>query len=176
MVKQYQVLVNPTAMASYGLAPSNIVQAISGNNQNSGGGFLFRGEQAVNVRGIGNAKTTKDIENIIIKQQSGTPVRVRNIGQVVIGEQPRLGQVSMSERQADGTIDERDEVVWGKILSRTGEVDELVLDKIHEKAKVIQSKYLPRDIKIKPFIDRSNLIHLTTHTVEENLCMGMLWS
>ena len=161
-------------MASYGLSPSSVVQAISGNNQNSGGGFLFRGEQAVNVRGIGNAKTTKDIENIIIKQQSGTPVRVRNIGQVVIGDQPRLGAISMSERLADGSIDDRDEVVEGIILSRTGEVDDLVLDQIHEKAKIIQSKYLPRDIKIKPYLDRSELIHHTTRTVEENLCMGML--
>lgn len=173
-VKQYQVLVNPTALANFGLSTANVVQSLASNNQNSGGGFLTRGSQAFNVRGIGSTKKTSDLENVIIKQNSGSPIRIKNIGDVIIGPQPRLGRVSMAERKADGSIDERDDIVWGKILSRTGEVDEIVLDRIHEKFKEINQKFLPKDIKIKPYIDRSKLIHLTTHTVEENMVMGML--
>ena len=173
MVKQYQVLLNPAALANYGLSTGNVVQALAANNQNSGGGILTRGSQAFNVRGVGATTKTSDLENVIIKQNAGTPIRIKNVGQVVIGEQPRLGRVSMAEHLPDGSIDERDDVVWGKVLSRTGEIDEIVLDKIHEKFAEIQ-KFLPKDIKLKPYIDRSKLIHLTTTTVEENMVMGMI--
>ncbi len=173
-VKQYQVLLNPSALANYGLATSNIVQALSANNQNSGGGFITRGSQAFNVRGIGATTKTEDLENVIIKQNAGAPIRIKNVGNVVIGPQPRLGKVSMAEHLPDGSVDDRDDIDWGKILSRTGEVDEIVLDKIHEKFKEIQEKFLPKDIKLKPYIDRSKLIHLTTSTVEENMVTGML--
>ncbi len=173
-VKQYQINLSPTALANYGLSTSNVVQSLGSNNQNSGGGFLTRGSQAFNVRGIGLTTKTTDLENVIIKQSSGSPVRVKNVGTVVIGPQPRLGIVSMAEHLTDGSIDERDDIVWGKVLSRTGEIDEVVLDKIHEKFKEIQENFLPKDIKLKTYIDRSKLIHLTTHTVEENMVMGML--
>ena len=174
MVKQYQVLLNPASLANYNLSTANVVQALSNNNQNFGGGFVIRGEQALNIRGVGTANQLKDIENVIVSQKSGTPIRVKNVGQVVIGNQPRLGKVSMSEHLPDGSIDDREDIVWGKILSRTGEVDEIVLNRIHEKAKEIQKTFLPRDIKIKPYIDRLKLIRLTTHTVEENMATGMI--
>ena len=172
--KQYQVLVNPSALANYSLSTANVVQALTVNNQNSGGGSITRGSQSFNIRGIGTTNKTSDLENVIVTQKSGSPVRIKNLGEVKVGAQERLGIVSMAERRADGSIDERDDVVWGKILSRTGEVDETVLDLIHEKKKEIEKKYLPKDIKIKTFIDRSNLIHLTTTTVEENMITGML--
>jgi len=173
MVKQFQVLLNPSSLANYGLSTANVVQALSNNNQNFGGGFLIRGEQALNIRGVGTARELKDIENVIVSQKSGSPVRVKNVGQVVIGNQPRLGKVSMAEHMPDGSIDDREDIVWGKVLSRTGEVDEIVLNRIHEKAKEIQKTFLPRDIKIKTYIDRLKLIHLTTDTVEENMATGM---
>ena len=173
MVKQFQVLLNPAALANYGLSTANVVQALSSNNQNFGGGFVIRGEQALNIRGVGAARQVKDIENVIVTQKAGSPIRVKNVGQVVIGNQPRLGKVSMAERLPDGSIDDRDDIVWGKVLSRTGEIDEIVLNRIHEKAQEIQKTFLPKDIKIKTYLDRSNLIHLTTNTVEENMIMGM---
>src|SRR6202034_3446072 len=74
----------------------------------------------------------------------------------------------------DGTIINQDDVVEGIILSRVGEADETVLKDIHKKVKEINEKYLPPDIKIKPYLDRLDLIHLTTHTVEENMVSGML--
>ncbi len=172
-VKQYQALLSPLALANYGLSTANVVQALTSNNQNSGGGFIAHGDQTFNVRGVGKADTTEDLENVIITQKSGTPIRVKNVGRVVIGEQTRLGRISMSEHLADGTVENRDDVVEGIVLARTGEPDETVLEGIHKKFTEINEKYLPRDVKIKPYLDRSDLIHLTTHTVEENMVMGM---
>jgi heavy metal efflux system protein len=173
-VKQFQALIAPTTLANYGLATSNVVQALSNNNGNSGGGFIVRGAQAYNVRSMGYAQTTRDLGNVIVAQKGGTPVRVKNLGDVVIGEQPRLGKISMAEHLADGTVDDRDDVVEGIAVSRTGEPDEQVLDGIHEKFQEISEKFLPKDIKIKPYLDRSDLIHMTTHTVEENMATGMV--
>jgi len=174
MVKQYQALVNPLALANYGLSTANIVQALSSNNQNSGGGFIPHGDQTFNVRGVGKADNIHDLENVIITQKSGTPIRLKNVGQVVIGAQPRLGQISLAQRNSDGTVDDREDVVEGIIVSRVGEPDETVLKGIHAKIKEINDKYLPKDISIKPYLDRSDLIKLTTRTVEENMIKGMI--
>ncbi len=174
MVKQYQVLINPTALGNFGLATSNVVQAIASNNQNSGGGFLARGLQSYNIRGVGKANSITDLEKIVVTAKNGTPIRVGNLGNVVIGEQPRLGAISMAEREPDGTIDDRDEVVEGVVLSRTGEIDQQVLDRIHEKKEDIEKNFLPRDVRIKPYLDRSDLIRLTSETVQENMVTGML--
>lgn len=173
-VKQFQVHLNPLALANYGLTTANVVQALSNNNQNAGGGFIFYGDQAFNVRGVGKADSVHDLENIIITQKGGTPVRVKNVGQVVIGPQPRLGKVSLSERLPNGSIVDQEDVVKGLILLRTGEVADTVLKKIHEKAKEIKEKYLPKDVQMHAYLDRANLIALTTDTVEENMVMGMI--
>jgi heavy metal efflux system protein len=174
MVKQYQVLLSPLSLTNFGISTGNVVQSLSNNNQNSGGGFIPHGDQTFNVRGIGKASSISDIENTVVAEKNGTPIRVKNLGQVVIGEQTRLGKIEMSERLPNGTIDERDDVVEGIIVSRVGESDDSVLDGIHEKFKEISDKYLPGDIRIKPYLDRSELIRFTTHTVEENMVSGMI--
>jgi cobalt-zinc-cadmium resistance protein CzcA len=173
LVKEFQAQVNPLALANYGLSTGAVVQALTNNNQNSGGGFISIGGQSLNIRGVGRADTVPSLESVIISQKGGTPVRVGNIGSVVIGPKVRLGQISVSERKKDGTIDSRDDVVEGIILSRVGEPDESVLKDIHKKVKEINDKVLPPDVKIKPYLDRMDLIHLTTHTVEENMISGM---
>lgn len=174
LVKQYQVLLNPLAMANFGLSTANVVQAISSNNQNSGGGFIPHGNQTYNVRGLGSARSTTDIENIVVSAKNGTPVRVKNLAQVVIGAQTRLGKMEMSEHMPDGSVVSRDDVVVGTIFSRTGEADESVLTGIHEKFTEISSKYLPKDVQLRPYLDRSSLIRFTTHTVERNMVEGMI--
>lgn len=173
-VKQYQVLVDPLSLANYGIGAPTLVQALSANNQNAGGGFIARGDQAINIRGVGNANTIEDIGNVIIKEQGGTPVRIKNVGHIQIGPQERLGRVSLSEHRADGSVDSRDDVVEGIVLSRVGEQDENVLKGLHEKIKWINEKVLPSDVKIKTYLDRADLIHLTTHTVEHNMAEGMI--
>jgi cobalt-zinc-cadmium resistance protein CzcA len=172
-VKQFQALLDPLALANYGISTANVVSALAANNQNSGGGFISRGDQAYNIRGVGKADNIVDLGNVIVAEKAGTPIRVRNLGTVVIGTQPRLGKISMAQHRADGSIDDRDDVVEGIVVSRTGEADETVLAGIHEKFKEIQA-WLPKDIKIKPYLDRSDLISLTTRTVEENMVSGMV--
>jgi cobalt-zinc-cadmium resistance protein CzcA len=98
---------------------------------------------------------------------------VRNVGEVAIGPQPRLGKISMAEHRPDGSVDDREDVVEGIVLSRTGEKDERILKGLHDKIQELNSKFLPSDIRIKTVLDRSKLIGLTTHTVEENMVMGM---
>ena len=120
-IKQFQVLADPLSLANYGLGVSNLVQALASNNQNSGGGIIQKGDQAFNIRGVGKANTIEDIQNVIVSQKSGTPVRIRNLGQVVIGPQERLGKISMAEHKPDGTVDDRDDVVEGIVLARVGE-------------------------------------------------------
>ena len=171
-VKQFQALLNPASMASYGLATSNVVQALSANNQNSGGGFIVRGCPGLQYPQRRQRGDNRGPRNVIVSQKTGTPIRVKNLGQVVVGPQTRLGKISMSEHRPDGTVDDRDDVVEGIVMSRTGESDESVLDGIHKKLKDLNEHYLPKDIQIKPYLDRSDLIHLTTHTVEENLTVG----
>lgn len=173
-VKQFQVLADPLALANYGLGTATLIQALSSNNQNAGGGFIQRGDQAFNVRGVGKANNIEDIQNVIITQKSGTPIRIKNVGQVVIGPQERLGKISMAEHKPDGTVDDREDVVEGIVLSRVGEKDENVLTAIHDKVKELNEKILPPDVKIRPYLDRAELIHLTTHTVEHNMVEGMI--
>jgi heavy metal efflux system protein len=173
-VKQFQILADPLSLANYGLNLPALTQALASNNQNAGGGFIQKGDQAINVRGVGNANTVEDIGNIVVKEQGGTPIRVKNLGEVKIGPQERLGKISMSEHRPDGSVDERDDVVEGIVLSHVGEQDETVLERLHEKVKWINEKILPPDVKIKTYLDRSDLIHMTTHTVEHNMVEGMI--
>lgn len=173
-VKQYQVLADPMSLANYGLSPAAVVQALSQNNQNAGGGFIQKGDQAINIRGVGNANTIQDIGNIIVKEVGGTPVRIKNIGEVKIGAAERLGKISLSQHRPDGSVEEREDVVEGIVLSRVGEQDETVLESLHKKVQWINKNVLPSDVQIKPYLDRSDLIHMTTHTVEHNMVEGMI--
>ena len=173
-IKQFQVLLNPLPLTNYALTTTNITQALSSNNQNAGGGFIRHGDQVFNIRGVGKADTPTDIENIVIAQKGGTPIRVRNVGRVEIGPQPRLGKISMSEREASGKVNDRDDVVEGIIFSRVGEADESVLAGIHAKLVDIRQHYLPDGVTLTPYLDRSDLIGLTTRTVEDNMISGMV--
>jgi cobalt-zinc-cadmium resistance protein CzcA len=173
-VKQFQVLADPLSLANYGIGTPALVQALSSNNQNAGGGWIEKGDQAINIRGVGNASTTEDIGNVIVKEQNGTPIRIRNVGQVIVGPQERLGKISLSEHRPDGSVDDRDDVVEGIVLSRVGEQDEGVLRGLHDKIKWINQKILPVDVRLKPYLDRSDLIETTTHTVEHNMVEGMI--
>ena len=91
--REYQVQIDPGKLVSYGLALSQVEQALAANNTNAGGGFIERGEQALNVRAVGLMQTTDDIAATVVKVQNGTPVRVRDLGIVVQAPKVRLGQL-----------------------------------------------------------------------------------
>jgi cobalt-zinc-cadmium resistance protein CzcA len=162
---QYQVLLDPAKVAAVGLSVPLIVASLGANNSNSGGGFYSQGGQFYYVRGLGRLTTPEDIGNVVLSVHNGTPVLVKDVGQVVIGEAPRLGQFGFNER---------DEAVEGVILMRRGEQAQVVLNRIEKKTKELNDSILPKDVKIRPFYDRRELIELTTRTVEDNLLRGMV--
>ena len=162
---QYQVLLDPAKVAAVGLSIPQIVDSLSANNSNAGGGFYSQGGQFYYVRGLGRLNTPEDIGNVVAAVHSGTPVLIKDIGQVVIGTAPRLGQFGFNDR---------DEAVEGVILMRKGEQAQVVLDRLEKKTQELNKSILPADVKIRPFYDRRDLIALTTRTVEDNLLRGML--
>src|SRR5678816_4135365 len=89
---QYQVMIDPNKLAGAGLSVSDVSTALDANNGNAGGGFYSEGGQFYYVRGLGRVATTEDIGNVVLAVHDGTPVLVKDIGEVVIGAAPRLGQ------------------------------------------------------------------------------------
>src|SRR5215470_12394231 len=161
---QYQVLLDPARIYGYHLTVPQVTAALAANNANAGGGFYSQGGQFYYVRGIGLVRTTEDIGNIVVGANKGVPVRVRDIGEVTIGHAPRLGQFGFQKN---------DDAVEGVILMLRGEQTQNVLKGVQAKTEELNRHILPPDVKIHPFYDRSELVALTTDTVEKNLLRGM---
>ncbi len=163
-LKQFQVLLNPALLAAHGLAIQDVQDALTAANGNAGGGVVRFGTSSLNVRGIG-LLTPEQIADVAISQKDGTPVRVRHVAQVQVGYQPRLGRVS---------IDDEKDVVKATVLMRKGEQTQQVLERLHVRIDEINQTVLPRGVKLHPHHDRTELMHLTTHTVMHNLAEGIL--
>ncbi|MES2304818.1 MAG: CusA/CzcA family heavy metal efflux RND transporter [Gemmatimonadota bacterium] len=161
---EYHVVLDPTRLAGAGLAVSDVVDALDKNNSNAGGGFYSEGGQFYYVRGLGRLQTPEDIGNVVLAVRGGTPILIRNVGQVEIGNAPRTGLFGFNKNS---------DAVEGVILMRTGEQAQTVLKGVQAKTAELNSSVLPKDIRIKPYYDRSNLIELTTRTVAENLGRGI---
>jgi cobalt-zinc-cadmium resistance protein CzcA len=164
-VMQYQVLLDPARLYGYHITVPTIIQQLSVNNSNAGGGFFSQGGQFDYVRGIGLLRDTKDIGNVIIGSQSGVPVRISDVGDVAIGNAPRLGEFGFNKT---------DDAVEGVIMMLTGDQAQNVLKGVEAKTKELNESILPPDVKIRPYYDRSDLVALTIDTVEHNLVVGML--
>jgi cobalt-zinc-cadmium resistance protein CzcA len=162
---QYQVLLDPVRVASLGLSVPQVESALTANNDNSGGGFYSQGGQFYYVRGLGRVTTLEDIANVVLAVHNGTPVLVKDVGRVVIGIAPRLGEFG---------YEKQDDAVEGVILLRTGEKTQDVLRRVEAKTLELNNGILPKDVKVVPFYDRSDLVALTTQVVERNLLRGML--
>src|SRR5271165_2053804 len=177
--REYQVQLDPGKLVSYGLSLAQVEQALINNNINAGGGFIERGQQALNVRAVGLMQTTDDIAATVVKVQNGMPVRVRDLGAVVQAPKVRLGQLGKTIRHQDGTVITNDDVVEGIVLLRKGAVAETTLAALHEKIDQLngtngKAGLLPQGVRFVPHLDRSQLMHHTTHTVLRNLTDGVL--
>jgi cobalt-zinc-cadmium resistance protein CzcA len=162
---QYQVLLDPAKMFSFGVTVQQITDQLANNNANAGGGFYSQGGQFFYVRGLGQVKDLDDIRNIVVATHNGIPVYVRDVAEVTIGYAPRLGQFGYM-RQTDA--------VEGVVLMRVGEQAQVVLQKVRQMTDQLNKNVLPPDVKIVPYYDRTDLIHETTRTVERNLVRGMI--
>jgi cobalt-zinc-cadmium resistance protein CzcA len=172
--REYQVRVDPDKLIAYGLSLAQVEQQLTNNNANAGGSFIEAGLQQINVQEVGLVRNVRDIENTVIMTKTGTPLRVKDIAVVAQGPKIRLGQFARAIHREDGRIIDNDDVVSGIALLRKGANADAVLTAIHAKIEEMNDHILPAGVKIVPFIDRSDLLHFTTHTVLENLTAGIL--
>jgi len=162
---QYQVLLDQYRLAGAGVTPQQVESALGANNGNGGGGFYSEGGQFYYVRGLGRLTQPDDIANVVVAVHDGIPTLVKDVGQVTLGIAPRLGQFG---------IGKQNDAVEGVIMLRTGDKTQEVLKGVEAKTQELNSSILPKDVKVVPFYDRTDLVHETVRTVENNLLRGML--
>src|SRR5512143_107727 len=158
--KQYQVNIDPNRLQAFGIPIKRVVEAVRGGNSEVGGRLLEFGGTEYMVRGRGYARSVRDFENIVITaSETGTPIRIKDVGQVVMGPDIRRGVSDL-----DGT----GEVVSGIVIMRQGRNAMDVIERVKQKIKDIESG-LPPGVKIVPIYDRSELIQRSIDNVEETI-------
>jgi Cu(I)/Ag(I) efflux system membrane protein CusA/SilA len=158
-VKQYQVVVDPTKLRAYGIPLSKVTEAIRASNMDVGGRVVEMSEREYMVRGRGYLRGVPDLEQIVLKTERGTPVRIRDVARVELGPDERRG---LTELDGEG------EVVSGIVLQRDGENALSVIKNI--KAKIAEiAGGLPESVKILPVYDRSSLIYRAIDTLKHTL-------
>src|SRR3984957_7541203 len=172
--REYQVRIDPNKLIAYGLSIGQVEQQLANNNGNGGGGFIEAGLQQINVRAVGQVKDVSDIEDTVLMAKNGTPLHVRDIGIVEQGAKVRLGQFGRAIHRQDNKIIDNPDVVAGIVLLRKGADSDAVLDAIHAKVKELNEHILPKGVEVVPFLDRSDLLRLTTGTVMHNLFEGII--
>jgi cobalt-zinc-cadmium resistance protein CzcA len=172
--KEYQVRLDPDKLISYGLSIAQVEQQLTNNNTNAGGSYIVAGAQQINVQVVGLIASVQDIENTVIKTQAGTALRVKDIATVEQGPKIRLGQNGRTIRREDGSLIDNQDVVEGILLLQKGQDSDPVLGGIEAKVRELNDRILPKGVKVVPFLDRSDLIHYTTHTVLHNLTEGIV--
>ena len=172
--REYQVRLDPNKLISYGLTIGQVEQQLAANNINAGGSFIEQGMQQMNVRTIGLMRSVQDIENTVLKTQTGTPLRVKDIAEVAQGEKIRLGQIAKAIHRDDGQIVDDEDVIYAIVLLRKGADAGPTLEALHDKVKELNEKVLPPGVKVVPLIDRADLLRHTTRTVMHNLTEGMI--
>ena len=162
-IKEYQVQVDASKLRDYKLTLPEIYQAINTNNANTGGGYIEHGYEALVVRGTGLLESAEEIGNIIVTSRNGVPIFVKNVADIVIGTQPRIGIVGYNEF---------DDVVQGIVLLIKGRDAIEVINGVKAKIEYRNHYGLPPGVKIVPIYDRTELVHHTVHTVEKNMLEG----
>lgn len=163
--KTYEVGLDRRLLAEYGLTSLDVFTAIQHSNINVGGDVIEKNDQAYVVRGIGLLTNISDIENVIVTKINNVPILVKNVAQVKESGLPRLGAVQLNKNWNQ---------VEGIVVQRKGENPSEVLDRLHDKVKELNTRILPKDVKIVPFYDRTTLMEFAQHTVIHNLIEGIV--
>jgi heavy metal efflux system protein len=183
--REYQVRLDPNKLVAYGLSLAQVEQQLTNNNANAGGSFIQEGLQQINVRSVGMVDRSQDIAETVLLTKNGIPLRVKDIAVVSQGSKIRLGQFARAcsacpygpggvIKREDGKIVDNDDVVSGIVLLRKNAAADTALQGIHKEVQELNDHILPPGVKIIPFIDRSDLVHFTSHTVLHNLAEGMI--
>src|SRR6202030_4138442 len=149
-VREYQVRVDPAKLVSYGLSIGDVEQQLSNNNINAGGSFVEVGMQQMNVRALGLFTNVHDIEQTMLKTQTGTALRVKDIADVTQGPKIRLGHMARANHMEDGRIIDEPDVIQGVVLLRKGAEEQPTLDAIHAKVEELNNGLLPPGVKVVP--------------------------
>jgi heavy metal efflux system protein len=175
--KTFQVEVDPHKLEAYSVTVPQILSALGNANINVGGREIRVGQQSINIRGVGlindggnddlrQGYKVRDIENVVLTQENGVPVLVKDVGNVSVGYRPRLGILGR---------DNQDDVVGAIVVQRRTEKTADMIPKVEAAIQTLNHDgSLPPGVKVVPFYDRSHLIALTTHTVLHNLIFGCL--
>lgn len=158
-VKQYQVYVSPQALKSYGLTLKEVNNSLATNNVNAGGNFIVQGGEEVIIRGLGLIEGIADIENIVLKEVNGVPVKVGKVARVEIGPAFRRGSAS---------LDGKGEVVTGMVLTRKGVNTKAVVADVRKQIEKIRPD-LPEGVTLHTYYDQTELVDKTIETVKEIL-------
>ncbi|HEX4459581.1 MAG TPA: CusA/CzcA family heavy metal efflux RND transporter, partial [Polyangia bacterium] len=163
---QYQLLLDPARLIQFKLTLHNVIDAIQTNNANAGGSIMVRGEEGYVVRGIGLIRTLEDLGNIVVKvdEKTGAPIFVKNLGTLQLGALERKGVLG-KDHNPDG--------VSGIVLLLRGQNPSTVLDGVHDRVDELNHGLLPPDVRVVPYLDRTELVHTTLHTVSHTLLEGM---
>ncbi|MHC4130557.1 MAG: efflux RND transporter permease subunit [Planctomycetota bacterium] len=164
-VKQYHVVPDPALLLKYEISLQDILKALQTNNSNAPGSFIVRDWEQINVMSKGLIQDMSDIENIVLKAESGTPIYLRDVAEVQIGHQTRNGVV---------TKDGQGEAVIGMVIMLKGSNSKHVVDRVRAVIPQIQ-KSLPPGVKILPFYDRTTLIQACIRTVSSALGQGVIF-
>jgi cobalt-zinc-cadmium resistance protein CzcA len=164
LTTQYQLELDPGQLTRFNLSLKNVTDAISANNANAGGSVLNRGELGYVIRGIGLVQTLDDLGNIVVTQHNGTPILVRDLGKLKLGNLERHGIV--------GTDDIND-VVEGTVLLLRHENPSRVLDGVHTKIAELNEQLKPDNVQIVPYLDRTTLVDATVDKVSHTVFAGI---
>ena len=177
MVKTYEIQVNPLVLNNLGITPLDVFNAVSKSNINIGGDIITKNSQAYVVRGIGLLNDINEIKNIIVEDNNGIPVLVKDVANVQISNLPRLGEVGRTDAidsSGHRRLRNNPDAVEGIILMRKGENPDQVINGIKAAVARLNEHILPADTKMVPFYNREDLIKYATHTVLHNLVEGIL--
>ncbi|MFC6269487.1 CusA/CzcA family heavy metal efflux RND transporter [Frigoriflavimonas asaccharolytica] len=164
-LKQYEVSIDPYKLRSFGISVTDIFNALEKNNENTGGAYIDKKPNAYFIRGIGLVTSLEDVENISVKNSTGSvPIFIKDVAKVQFGSAVRYGAMTYN-----GTVD----AVGGVVMMLKGENSNETVKRIKEKIPVIQ-KSLPDDIVIEAYLDRTELVDRAMSTVEKNLIEGAL--
>lgn len=164
-VKTYKVILNHEKVRFYNLDVGEIFDAIKASNSTGGGHYISKNDQAYIVRGLGLYSDVKSIEDTVITSRKGIPIRVKDVGIVAVEPAVRIGQVGKN-------LD--NDVVEGIVLMRKGENPTKTIKNLQQKLPDIKAQ-LPKGIHLKPFYERSELIHNTMHTIGHNVVCGIVF-
>ena len=164
LTTRFLLKLDPHKLAEYNVSLAQVTQAISANNANAGGSVINRGEQAFVVRGVGLIGGLDDLGSVVVTQKRGVPVRVSDLGDVVLGNQERHGILGK---------DANPDTIEGIVLLLRGENPSRVLEGVHAAVRDLNDNVLPKDVRIVPYLDRTTLVNATLHTVARTLLEGM---